>query len=610
MLKDIRLHGAITPEIDYYAVLAGEKLVVSHFHEISEGEDGARVAFFQAGQYFKLDAGGLSFSGTGGAVSEYMFGSPMPLNDLGHKEVANRLLIFGAHAGDGGRLAFSPNVAGSVSWRELFVEGNALSNSFFLLKVPWPYSVRRTQEVLLKTLGRMLKRSPQPAAGNDSELAYEILKELAEPAATLLLLRVSHRPNQQFYKFVRGYYEREGEWGASQEHFVSKLAAEIGVEEYQRQRIAIDILYKAGRNRPILDEYKDLLLTASEGALAATDLTRLNTLRNIAVRHGLPPTLFDTLDQLLPTLSGRAEPGYLKAVREILHERLLGDARTRGTLNAAEIARLLSAKQTAHNHHDSGFEQILLDTGRQLDERAAETGDFEAFEVFSELVTYFDRLDNASAVVNQLVFMDHASATEEKIRSLHGNRQAFDSLEESLFYRLVVEPALANPYALKYGKRKLVALWNGLQEVARGEQAFAHVAEDVEHLAQEEHLCQEIYDGIRKRIRLFYFDLSNPAHVRMLQTDVETDVLNQVDLNESGIPTHAFSRALEQIKLETEYLNSVYPRILAGGDLQQREEFLVTSHIDRYRIEELEREYRVARGLEAPAHDIASMLDD
>lgn len=610
MLKDIRLHGAITPEIDYYAVLAGEKLVVSHFYEIAEGEDGPRIAFFQAGQYFKLDSQGLSFSGTGGAVSEYMFGSPMPLNDLGHKEVANRLLIFGAHSGEGGRLAFSPNVSGSVSWNELFVEGNALSNSFFLLKVPWPYSVRRTQEVLLKTLGRMLKRSPQPAACNDSELSYEILKELAEPAATLLLLRVSHRPHQQFYDFVRGYFDREGEWGPSQEKFVSKLADEIGIEEYQRQRIAIDILYKSGRNRPILDEYKDLLLTASEGALASGDLARLNTLRNMAVRHGLPPTLFDTLDQLLPTLSGRAEPGYLRAVREVLHGKLLGDAEARGAIGPAETAQLLAAKQTAHHHHDSGFEQLLLDTGRMLDERAAETGDFEAFEVFSELVTYFDRLDNASAVVNQLVFMEHASASEEKIRSLHGNRQAFDALEEGLFYRLVVEPSLVNPYALQYGKRKLMALWKGLQEVAHGGQSFSHIADEVEHLSQEEHLHQELYEGVRKRLRQFYFDLSNPAHVRMLQADVEAEVLRQGNWAEPGIPVHAFTGALEQVQLETEYLNSIYPRMLSGGDLQQREEFLITSQLDRYHLEELEREYRVARGLEAPARDIASMLDD
>ena len=69
MLKDIRLHGAITPEIDFYAVLAGEKLVVTHFYEVEEVADGREVSFFLAGSYFRLDPRGITFSGTGGAVS-------------------------------------------------------------------------------------------------------------------------------------------------------------------------------------------------------------------------------------------------------------------------------------------------------------------------------------------------------------------------------------------------------------------------------------------------------------------------------------------------------------------------------------------------------------
>lgn len=610
MLKDIRLHGAITPEIDYFAVLAGERLVVTHFYEIQNDAVGLRVSFFLAGQYFKLDREGITFSGTGGAVSEYMFGSPMPLNDLGHKEVHNRLLVFGAFQGEGGKISFSPNVSGSVSWRELFIEGNALSNSFFILKVPWPYSVRRTQEVLLKTLGRMLKRSRHPGAGDDSELSSEILKELAEPDATLLLLRVAHRPHQQFYDFVRRYYQKEGEWGPPQESFVSRLADELGVEQYQRERIAIDILYKATRNRPILDEYKDILLGAAEGALAAPDLQRLNTLRNMAVRHGLPPTLFDTLDQLLPSVTGRAEPPYLRGAREILHEKLLGANPPREVVGPTEIAQLLAAKQMAQQNHDSGFEQILLDTGRMLDERAAETGDFEAFEVFSEMVTYFDRLDNAEAVVNQLVFMEHASVTEEKIRSLHGNYQAFEELEPGLFQRLVVEPAQKNAYALQYGKRKLTALWAGLGRLERGGQ-FSEIAVRVERLAKEEHLHQHLYEAIRKRLRQFFFDLSNPAHVRLLQADVEVEAAKHSAWGEAELPPAAFQLALEQVQKETDYLTSVYPRILSGADASLREQFLQTSQLDRYKLEELEREYRIARGLEAtPEEAIPGLLDD
>ncbi len=615
MLKDIRLHGAITPEIDFYAVLAGEKLVVTHFYEVEEVADGREVSFFLAGSYFRLDPRGITFSGTGGAVSEYMFGSPMPLYDLGHKEVVNRLLLFGTYAGTAGgngRLEFTPNVSGTVSYADLFLEGNALINYFFLLKVPWPYSVRRTQEVLLKTLGRLLKRSPHPGLGADSELADEILRELSEPDATLLLLRLAHGPHRQFHDFVRRYFLKEGEWGEPQERFVASLADEIGIEQYQRRRIAIDILYKAARNRPIVEEYKDILVKAQEAALDEAALGRLNTLRNMAVRHGLPPTLFDTLDGLLPAAAaarGQAEAPYLRRVREILQGLLLDSVAPRSTIGPPEIAELLSAKQRAQQEHDSGFEQILLEAGRLLDERTAQSENFEAFEVFSELVTYFDRLDNAEAVVSQLVFLEHAGVSEEKVRSLLGNKQAFESLQEGLFQRLLVEPALKNPYALNYGRRKLSVLTAGLQRLERGEQTFADIASRIDGIAREEHLHQHLYDAVRRRLHQFYFNLSNPAHVRLLQADVEAEVVRQGAWPGGNLPPGALNAALERVQQETEYLSNVVPKLVAGAGPEVREEFMRGANLDRYRLEELERQYREAHGLEsaAPARDLLGL---
>jgi len=41
----------------------------------------------------------------------------------------------------------------------------------------------------------------------------------------------------------------------------------------------------------------------------------------------------------------------------------------------------------------------------------------EAFELFTEIVTYFDRFDNATSVINHLAFMEEAEISPEKIRS-------------------------------------------------------------------------------------------------------------------------------------------------------------------------------------------------
>ncbi|MEJ2368554.1 MAG: TIGR04442 family protein [Acidobacteriota bacterium] len=595
MLRDIRLHGTIADNVDYYANLAGGKLLTTHFYESEQTDRGERVSFFLMGHYFKLNMEGVSFSGTGGAVSEYMFGSPMPLNDLGHKEVRNRLLFFGAHQGSGGELAFSPHVAGFQGYEDLFLNGNALCNYFFLVYAPWPFSVRRTQEELLKLLGRLLKRSSRPGASDDAGLSSEILRELAEPEATLLLLRLTHKPHERFHDFVVRQYARNGEWGEEEEHLAAKLADEIGVQQYQRKRIAIDILYKDPRNRPIVDEYKDILLQAVERPPDEAMLARLNALRNLAIRHNLPLSLFDTLDGLLP-VSRRAAAGkvssHLSGMREVLEGLFLSSKPPREVIGPKEVTRLLRIKQQAIQHHELvGFEEILLETGRFLDERTAETGDTEAFEVFSELITVFDRLDNAEAVVSQVAFMQNASVTEEKLRSLLGNKRAFDALEPRLFYQLIVAPVLKNPYALRFGKEKVEALNAGLERAENGERTLTEIAGDIARLTRRESLHQRLYEGIRQRLRRFYFNLSNARHVVILRQEVTGALTKEW---QGAIPEEAFQKALVQVQQETEYLNNLLPRILESGEESLRDRFLEDTGLDRYHLEELEREYREA----------------
>jgi len=592
MLKDIRIHGAVTQDIDFYATLAGEKLISAPFYEIKEGKSGKVASFFLAGMYFHLDGKGLAFSGTGGSVSEYMFGSPMPLQDLSHKEVKNRLVFFGTFQGDKG-LTFSSQTSGFQSYDDLFLNGNALSNSFFLVKVPWAYSVRRTQEILLKTLGRVLKRSEQPGSGDDSALESEILRELAEPEATLLLLRLVHRPHQRFFQFLRSYYRKVKEWGDAQEQFVAPLAEELGVAQYQRERIAVDILYKDDRNRQVVDEYKDVLLQLTANTDSPSAVARLNSLRNLAMRHGLPPSLFDTLDGLIPTTQPKAarEPQYLRRTREIFEGLFLSSRPPSEVIGPAEVAELLSYKQKAQQRRDNGFEQVLLETGRILDERAAEGTGLDAFEVFSEVVTYFDRLDNAEALINQLAFMEGATATEDKVRSGLGNKRALDGIEKNLFYRMVLRPVLQNPYALHFGRLKAVALYEGLEQIERGDRTLSEIASELEELGLQESAQHHLYEGIRDRLKKSYFDLSNSAHVRLLQREVEGELVKRGEWK-GPIPQGSFAAALEELKSESEFLNNVLPRAIENGDSSYMEAFRCRSGLDLFRLEELEREYK------------------
>jgi len=133
----------------------------------------------------------------------------------------------------------------------------------------------------------------------------------------------------------------------------------------------------------------------------------------------------------------------------------------------------------------------------------------------------------------------------------------------------------------------------------------------VDRLAREEQLHERLYGGIRHRLKQFYFNLSNPAHVRLLQTDLEAEILKLGHWRDGTLPPGAFNTALEQVQRETEYLNNIYPKILAGAEQSLREQFLAESHLDLYRVEDLERQYRQARGLETPSqtNDLLEMED-
>jgi uncharacterized protein (TIGR04442 family) len=345
-----------------------------------------------------------------------------------------------------------------------------------------------------------------------------------------------------------------------------------------------------------VDEYKDILLAIHGGRGDFSAPARLNTLRNLATRHRLPRTLFDTLDGLIPAsvATREGEPESLRQTREIFEGLFLSSKPPEEVMGAAEIVRLLQCKQEAQHHRDKGFEQVLLDTGRMLDERAAKEDALAALEVFSNVVTFFDRLDNAEALFNQLAFMEQAEIEESRVRSTLGNKRAFDSLEEGLFYRLVAQPFLKNPYCLKAGRTKIQVLCEGLDHLEGGETTLAQIAASVNDIAAREKAVREFYAGIRAHLKRFYFNLSNPTHLRLLQREVEGEI-HRHGVEGGEAAEGAFMEALEEVRKESEYLNSVLPRLEEPEGQNLMMAFLRDSGLDLYRIEELEREYREGR---------------
>jgi uncharacterized protein (TIGR04442 family) len=598
MIKDIRLHGEFSRQIEFFAYLAGEKRLTTHFYEIEETDSHKKLSFFLSGNYVTLEGDTIYFSGNGGIVSEYMFGSPMPLNDLTHKEILNRLILFGTYQGEKG-LEFTSNLKGELTLKELFLDGNSISNTFFLVKTSWPYSSRRTQEELLKLLGRLLKRTPLVSIQDDTLLAEAMLKEISDPDATLLLLRLKHKHNHTFYKFVERHYSQEKTWTDLDDAFINKFADELNIEVYQRKRIAIDILYKSQENKDLLNEYKDILASSMNKHLEQNKIARLNSIRNLSMRRNLPLALFDSLDNLLSKSSDLShkefERPYLKEMRQILEGLFLASVKPRDVIGKDEIAKLLMIKHLASIDRENGFEHILLDTGRVLDEKSSEMDNFEAFELFTEIVTYFDRFDNATSVINHLAFMEESDISPEKIRSLIGNKSELDKIDPTIFTNYIVEPVLQNPYSLRFGRRKVEILLQSIEKIEANEMNINQASTNIAVITNAEKTHNLILEKIQEIFKNYYFDLNKPTHINILKKEIFGQIRNALDVSDF-ILDGAFESALNQFINENEYVASVLPKIISENNDKLREDFIRQAGIDRSRIEKLESEYKKSHG--------------
>src|SRR5205807_7143946 len=134
--------------------------------------------------------------------------------------------------------------------------------------------------------------------------------------------------NQQYAELCRTrYYESRA--------LVDVMSSEeLGrVEAYQRERIQIDVIYHHPDNQELIDEYKRILASCAGSTINPSARARLMRLRTLSLRNEVPPSIFDTLEEIVlqdrPTTTHDADPDYIRSTREILVGFLLGKNITR-----------------------------------------------------------------------------------------------------------------------------------------------------------------------------------------------------------------------------------------------------------------------------------------
>ena len=379
-----------------------------------------------------------------------------------------------------------------------------------------------------------------------------------------------------------------------------QLADSLDIDKYQQERIRIDVMYKHPENRRIVDEYKSILINCNQkGKISRQENARLTRLKTLSVRNKIPTALFYTLDEMLKhdKLIDYDEQIYIAETREILAGIFLHESDIDAGITNEDMIRMLHAKRLATDNRDHQFEQILLDTGKTCDEKIRDGADIMLLEAFSYIVTYFDRYDSTSANINQLAFMEHVILSEEIIRSLLGNRREFNELGEGLFDQLFFDPLYENKYFGNFGRKKIDILRNGVVDIVDDRMTVQGVLDQLGMIDGDEKLYGILLEHVKERIRNFYSKYNTKVEQEALRDEVTEELLNKQIITDI-IPKNLFRDVVVNIKKEAVYIHNLLPEIVADRDVALREDFLENSGLDRFYVEELEREYFEHNGLD------------
>jgi len=256
-----------------------------------------------------------------------------------------------------------------------------------------------------------------------------------------------------------------------------------------------------------------------------------------------------------------------------------------------DLIKLLHSKLIALENRDSAFDRILIEVGKECDERSLKSGDAKPLEEFGNIVTLFDRFDNVYHLVNSLGFHVEEKLPEEKLRRILSNKKVFEDIQENLFYDLFITPVLRNLYLPQYGKKKVEALFSGLSNIETGDFSLQDVLLSLEELVREEREYRIVKTAMDRWLKKFGRSLKSLEEENSFVNDVKKMLVTR-GLVRPDVPEPFFRKTLEDLKLERIYFGSVLPNAIKAKDANIRSEFIDTSGMDMMRIEELEREFQ------------------
>ncbi len=599
MYKDIRLHGMMGEQTEYFVMVVGNDTYQRYFFNIVQEEDHLRI--FSPGNEMIISPGGISYQGNGGNFCEYMFGVDQPPSDLSKPEIINRLVMYGARSEGDGAVRFSDRTSGTETYDNIFFEGNAVCNYFYFVNSnQLSRTLKSQQEELVKRLGKSIKRSEAVGDERDDTLISELFPLLNDALSQLFIIKLINRHHREYRDLFRSFYFKNKKISDTDFGRLVNLATTYKIDRYQQERIRIDTMYRSPANKRIVDEYRNILLACNaKGEISTLDNARLTRLKTLSVRNKIPGALFYTLDEMLKKgrkLKNFQERDYVAETREVLEGIFFREIEIESRIDRTDMLKLIKAKKKAMENRDHSFDQLMLDASKECDEKIRDGADASLLDGFSYVITYLDRFDSVSNLINQLAFMENVKINEEMLRGLLEHKAAFDNLHADSFHELFIRELFSNAYLGTFGRRKVKTLMDGLNSIEARRSSIEELYLKLTGIDQEERIAIVLLEHVRDRVRNFYSKFTTKADQDALRREV-TEELKTKKRTGTDIPDRLFNETIFTIKKEAMYLHSLLPQIITERNVGLREDFLENSGLDRFYVEELEREYYEKNGL-------------
>ncbi|MDY0292245.1 MAG: TIGR04442 family protein [Desulfuromonadaceae bacterium] len=591
MHQELRLHGHIDDSIEYFVTVAASDAGQAYFYETQE--NGLRV--FAPGSEIVLDRTGLTHWGNGGSFCEYMYGVEQPVADLIKKEVANRLVLFGAVIQPDGELCFSNETSGRIPYDQIFTEGHAYSNCFFFLTGSVYGALKTQQENILGLLGRSLKRTPRVGDPDDARLVDELFSFLGH-RSHFYLVRLINKKHKAYADLFRSLYFKYRSIPDGEYLHIQNLAQRLGVEENQQKRIRIAEMYAHRDNRAIVDEYRNILVGCyHRGSISPQENARLNRLKTLALRNKIPGALFEPLDRCLGYEKMVELPrDYIAETREIFFGLLQEQRHLNFRITREDIIHLLHNKRRAMLNRDHTFDQILLEVSRQCDERVYAGADVGIIEQLTSVLNYLEHYEYCVGQINNIAFMPGVRIEAPVMREIQRRYRILARLDQELPHTMLFDDLLRNRFVGRFGRQKVESL---RADLACGEKLHV-LCDHLHEISQREQLYNEILHQAKQRIHKTYMcHLHRYAYI-LLKIEISAALRNK-NLIEDNVPEELFREVMLNIEKENFYLNELFPRVFAEKNVPLREDFLDNSGLDRFYVEELENDYVKHHNLDA-----------